>query len=1105
MRRLDTPALLGQTGPVRGANEAVGREVELARLALALDETEGGRGSVVCVCAEAGGGKSHLAEAFAVAAEARDAAVAWGRCWESGEAPPLWPWVQVLRALVREDAGILSRVDLGPGAAALGRLIPEARVGGEPLPDIEPAQARFAQLDAMASLLAASGRTRPVAVILEDLHAADPASLQLLEFVTHQAPATPVVVLATFREPECREGAVAQTLGRLARQADVLSLRPLGAEAVGVLARATLGGALGNADAEELTRITGGNPLYVIELLRRFGGGDALRRALADAAVALPEGVRSAIRERLAGLPEVTRRCLELAAGCGRQFGDALVATAADIDAEPLLDALAPAVDASVLRPVGAHEHRFSHVLVREVLYRDLGPGRRREIHRRLAEAIERSVPEGGAPPWNDLAMHLERAGPTTRDRAASAFVRAADDATRREVFDEAAVALARAVSLLPQGPGADPAARCDLLLRLADAQLHAGAVSDGEATSTEAVTLARALGDRERLARGALIRGTVFRPGNTDADLVTLLQEALDGLGPGPTPLRARLLARLAAARQPEIPPDGPIELARRAIDLARRLGDPATLLEVLRAGISAMMDLGEPAERARLNDEHIELAQRARRPVEQLRGLTRRFFDHVELGDLASAEADLERARLIADGLRLTHYRWRITAMGAAVAAARGDAEAAWRQHELAVNQVASIEDDWAGFTLACQRLCLWRTLMPTTTPPEEVFAAALEVPARGGLFLARTAQLLIASVLARLGHRDDPRLWLPEVEPLLAIRDVSFVAMLVEIAAAKGDRGLLERVYPEALVLKDRNVSFGMAAIAFEEPVARVLGIAAAGLGRYAEAWEHFAHAQARAEAMGAPPHLARVLFDHARARRASGRDDDLRLADGLTRQARVHALAAGMQGLVGQIDAPGDVTDDPSPVAVASVPPATALAVPRARVALRRDGETWIVEGAGSSVRLRDSKGLRLLARLVDAPGRELHVLDLEHEEGAAGVDRGDAGELLDDRAREQYRARVELLREELEEAEGWGDAARAERARAELESLQSELARAVGLGGRSRRTGAAAERARVNIQRRLRDALRRVAALDEELGRHFEWAVRTGTYCCYDPR
>jgi hypothetical protein len=140
---------------------------------------------------------------------------------------------------------------------------------------------------------------------------------------------------------------------------------------------------------------------------------------------------------------------------------------------------------------------------------------------------------------------------------------------------------------------------------------------------------------------------------------------------------------------------------------------------------------------------------------------------------------------------------------------------------------------------------------------------------------------------------------------------------------------------------------------------------------------------------------------------------------------------------------------------------------------------------------------------MLARLVAEPGRELHVLDLAGA-GAEPIDGGDAGPLLDAEARAAYRARYEDLEQSIAEAEAARDAGRLAKARAERATLAAELARGVGLGGRERRAGAAAERARVNVQRRLKDAVDRVAAADPDLGRHLERSLRTGTFCRYDP-
>ena len=175
----------------------------------------------------------------------------------------------------------------------------------------------------------------------------------------------------------------------------------------------------------------------------------------------------------------------------------------------------------------------------------------------------------------------------------------------------------------------------------------------------------------------------------------------------------------------------------------------------------------------------------------------------------------------------------------------------------------------------------------------------------------------------------------------------------------------------------------------------------------------------------------------------------------------------------------------------------------------RDVLRREGEYWLIVYEGRSVRVRDLLGMRYLARLLYQPGRELHVLDLvAAEHGGAGRSSaealGDAGELLDERAKAAYRKRLVEIEEDIEEARATGDSGRIAQSEAEHAILTRELARAFGLGDRSRRAGSASERARVSVTRALRKAMARVADQDPALGRHLDHAIQTGTYCSYAP-
>jgi TolB-like protein len=165
-------------------------------------------------------------------------------------------------------------------------------------------------------------------------------------------------------------------------------------------------------------------------------------------------------------------------------------------------------------------------------------------------------------------------------------------------------------------------------------------------------------------------------------------------------------------------------------------------------------------------------------------------------------------------------------------------------------------------------------------------------------------------------------------------------------------------------------------------------------------------------------------------------------------------------------------------------------------------LRREGEYFTVEHAGRTARLKVSVGLDLLARLVDNSGQEFPAIVL----AAPGNDLplGNAGEMLDAQAMSAYKDRLEDLREQLTEAEEMRDSARATRAREEIDALATELARGLGLGGRVRVAGSAAERARINVQRHVRKAIRKIAEDLPDLGRYLDWTVKTGNFCVYQP-
>jgi len=263
-----------------------------------------------------------------------------------------------------------------------------------------------------------------------------------------------------------------------------------------------------------------------------------------------------------------------------------------------------------------------------------------------------------------------------------------------------------------------------------------------------------------------------------------------------------------------------------------------------------------------------------------------------------------------------------------------------------------------------------------------------------------------------------------------------------------------------------------------------------------GRREEAAECFARASATARELRSPPLIANAEL--AWAGLLAGTPE----AAAHARVAFEQASSVGLDVLADRaralMDDAGARGGPPAPKPSAETPAGPSMSV-------RREGELWFIEAGKRRLTLRDSKGMHFLAALIDEPHRELHVLELSGlGAGSTSDSDSDAGPMLDKKAKEAYRLRAEELRSELEAATDCSDAGRIERARQELDLLGAELARGLGLGGRDRRAGSVAERARINVQRRLRDVIRRIAEQDRALGRHLELSVKTGLFCMYAP-
>jgi tetratricopeptide (TPR) repeat protein len=1106
--------VVSRDAPGRGADEArvagslVGRGRELDSIAAGLDDALGGRGRLLLLVGEPGIGKTRLADEASRQAAARSIPVLWGRAWEAGGAPAYWPWLDVIGSLADRLDDQTLRDSLGEGAPLLADLRPRlrARLGdGAAATAPAPEEARFRLWRAVAGLVQAAAAPTGLMIVLDDLHSADEASLALLHFVARELRTMRLLLVATYRDVEARLSRTAgELIGRIAREGTTLALTRLDRQAADALLRLRAPG-IEPAVASRIFDSSNGNPLFLQELVGLVGeqGSGAL------AAGALPDGVREVIRQRLDRVAERAKTLLDLAAVAGDEVDVALLAAASGRPLPELLDDLREATRAGVLVEREGHP-RFAHDLMREVLYADLSSVERQERHGAVARALEQLRGGDPTPPLAELAHHGFAGPPEGIRRAVDHAVRAAHRSLGLAAYEEAVAMLGRAAAAV-EAAGNPVELRARVLLALAEAHIRRGETAPGKALCRQVAMLARSLGDPALLARTAVTYGQVFNFGVVDPVLVELLEESLAALPAEDSVLRVQVLARLGGAIQPTPRTAEPARIARAGIEMARRLGDRATLLGALHGGMSALMDVVPAGERLPLNLEAAALAQELGDREKLVRTHSRLAVDHMELGELAAADASIDAFADLARALSAPWYLWRAPLLRAMRLLMHGRFAEADALAQEAAELVRQAGDQQAARCVALHRQ---GQLRAAERHPEMLTSAMVDRHhwvEFGGQLGVGWQWVTTAFAHARVEDPEQTRRHLAQVPPgMMPISDnvyaLFYTAEPVALAGAPED---VQLVHALLLPSADQDVMLGMTQMLWEGPVARLLALLTARLQRWSEAETYFQSALHRLQRLDARPYLARTRYEYARTLQARAAPGDDARAAALLAEARSGAEALGLSGLLRLIDA-----RSAGAVPAAKPTPAAAIADPSEGPAalgfsMVREGEYWAVGYQGATFRLKDSLGLRYLERLFAQPDQEIHVLDLAGGRDADGeapgaVDAGDAGELLDPEARESYRRRLEDLREELAEAEANGDSARASRARAEIEFLGAELSRAVGLGGRGRRAGGAAERARSAVQRRIRNALDRLAEHAPDLTRKLETTIKTGTFCVFRP-
>jgi class 3 adenylate cyclase/tetratricopeptide (TPR) repeat protein len=600
---LQAPLLVDEPTPL------LGRAEQLDALRAHWREAQAGGRRVAVLVGEPGIGKTRLAAEFCRGAYAEGALVLLGRCYEESLVP-YQPVVEALRHYVSESPLGELPVQGGPYRPTLARLLPEL-AGPSPeavsLGAESPEREQSLLFEAVASLLRAVANEHPLILLLDDLHWADPPTLQLLRHLVRATERTPLLILGTYRESEVDEShPLAQALAELrrARALDSLSLAGLAQEEVTALISSQAGAAAPVEFARSMMERTEGNPFFVQELLRDVSAEDDWKAALAR--IGLPQSVKDVLLRRLSRLDDTCRRVLTVAAVSGRDFTLDLVERVTDVAADRVAESLEEAIAARIVEETGSiGGYTFAHALIRETIYERISRTRRAQLHRMIAGAIESAVGKTSVGSASELAYHFSAAGDP--DKAYQYHALAASAARRVYAVEPALshyTAALEAAALLGLEADRDPAL-LDLLLQRGRFRWRTGDF-DGAARDLEAaLAAARRCGERGTELETLNELGIMQIRSNLSAAALAHEGALEIAHALGDTTAETNALDRLAVISSHRLEFDRALELGERALELARGTGDPIAIGRAMDSIKLATWQLGDIARLEELTAE--------------------------------------------------------------------------------------------------------------------------------------------------------------------------------------------------------------------------------------------------------------------------------------------------------------------------------------------------------------------------------------------------------------------------------------------------------------------------------------------------------------------
>jgi hypothetical protein len=917
-------------------HEIVGRETEQAELRRIVADAGGGARRVVLIGGEAGIGKTRLAADTARAAHSAGFAVGWGASGE-GLSAPYGVWHDPLSFLVAHTPDERLAEHVAAYGNAISHLLPTFHHSSSPAPALQsdPETQRNLLFAATARLLRTICATQPVALVLDDLHWANPESLRLLRYVAGETPDLPLLVIGTYGDDElphdypvgalhgdllrlpdgeppdgateAHGGVVSLQLRRLTRAQVRALITAIGHHDMGRGRRARPPdiGPGGQELADALSDETEGTPFFVRQVLRHLHDSDAvgkdrggrwlLLRPISE--LGLPQSVHGVVRTRVEQLGTDARKLLLAAAVIGRSFDARLLEPLVRLGEDRLAEALVVATRGEVLVELRGEllveldtppkQYEFAHACFQHSLYDGLLPQERMRHHVAVAMALEAY---GQGDP-GELAHHWVTAGdPQYMDRAVHYARRAGEHALEQLGFDDAVRWFEFARDRLAHD---EDAQRCDVLTGLGLAERQVGrAFSD---TLSDACEIAAQLADHERLARAVVANtaGPFGAAGQTDERRVHWLKHSLVAL-PGDAPQVPLIEAILGKELYFGKDPGKGADHCRQALEHARARSSPRLLAAVL-AYATAISPITPPDQHAALSTELAALGKQLEDAELEFRAASSQFIRAMHVGDPGGLKDGHETMKGLAARTGLPILRWTELWSASARQLITGDLNGAEEQTDAAARLARSYGvANWEVIDFG-QRLGIAaeRDVLPDFADEAERHTRRyphlpllqLALP----FIAAEMREEKAASRFAAIAGREDRCSY--EGLFLYEQTRAACLARCADIALRLGEQARYRPLYS---ALKPYENQFATpAGISSRGSIHVNLGRLASALGREGDAEWHFDAAEKAHDRLGAPLLQARTYLAWGQALLPR----NLRRAVGLLRRARKLAADYG----------------------------------------------------------------------------------------------------------------------------------------------------------------------------------------------------------------